>query len=138
MEKLRAADLFGGGMVMLSGSLARRYNECLAMLGVTPTKLKTFSVDGMGWSPELAVEKKDNYYLNTGEANVNAILISPQQKGQAVHMPSHSFDRDVMNAVFAAYGREIRDITKDSALVLNLDQNIDAFFEPFDLCDTTK
>ena len=133
MEKLRAAGLFGGGMVMLSGSLAKRYNECLAMLGVTPTKLKTFSIDGMGWSPELAVEKKDNYYLNTGEANVNAIIISPQQGGQAVHMPSHSFDRDVMEAVFAAYGREIRDITKDSALVLNLDQKIDAFFEPFDL-----
>lgn len=133
MEKLRAADLFGGGMVMLSGSLAKRYNECLAMLGVTPTKLKTFSVDGMGWSPELAVEKKDNYYLNTGEANVNAIIISPEQEGQAIHMPSHSFDRDVMNAVFTAYGREIRDITKDSALVLNLDQHIDAFFEPFDL-----
>ncbi len=133
MEKLRKAGLFGGGMVVLSGSLAKRYNECLAMLGVKPTKLKTFSIDGMGWSPEVAIEKKENYYLNTGEANVNAIIISPQQKDKPVHMPSHSFDRDVMEAVFAAYGREIRDITKDSALVLHLDQKVDAFFEPFDL-----
>ena len=133
MEKLREAGLFGGGMVVLSGSLAKRYNECLSMLGVKPTKLKTFSIDGMGWSPEVAVEKKENHYLNTGEANVNAIIISPQQKDKAVHMPSHSFDRDVMDAVFAAYGQEIRDITKDSALVLNLDQKIDALFEPFDL-----
>lgn len=133
MEKLRAAGLFGGSLTILSGSLAKRYNECLNMLGVKPTKLKTFSIDGMGWSPELAVEKKDNYYLNTGEANVNAIIISPQQKDKPVHMPSHSFDCNVMEAVFAAYGREIRDITKDSALVLHLDQKIDAFFEPFDL-----
>lgn len=133
MEKLRAAGLFGGGMVVLSGSLAKRYNECLGMLGVKPTKLKTFSIDGMGWSPEVAVEKKENFYLNTGEANVNAIIISPQQNDKPVHMPSHSFDRDVMQAVFAAYGRQIRDITKDSALVLNLDQKVDAFFEPFDL-----
>lgn len=133
MKKLREAGLFGGGMVTLSGSLAKRYNECLSMLGVKPTKLKTFSIDGLGWSPELAVEKKDNFYLNNGEANVNAIIITPQQSGLAVHMPSHSFDRDVMEAVFAAYGREIRDITKDAALVLNLDQKIDAFFEPFDL-----
>ncbi len=133
MKELRAAGLFGGALVTLSGSLAKRYNKCLAMLGVKPTALKTFSIDGMGWSPELAVEKKNNYYLNTGEANVNAIIISPDQKGKAVHMPSHSFDRDVMEAVFAAYGREIRDITKDSALVLSLDQQIDAFFEPFDL-----
>ena len=76
MKKLREAGLFGGALVTLSGSLAKRYNACLAMLGVTPTKLKTFSIDGMGWSPEVAVEKKENYYLNTGEANVNAIIIS--------------------------------------------------------------
>ena len=138
MEKLRKAGLFGGGMVVLSGSLAQRYNECLGMLGVKPTKLKTFSVDGMGWSPEVAVEKKENYYLNTGEANVNAIIISPQQKDKPVHMPSHSFDRDVIEAVFGAYDKEIRDITKDSALVLSLDQKIDAFFEPFDLLRYNK
>ena len=124
MKKLREAGLFGGALVTLSGSLAKRYNACLAMLGVTPTKLKTFSIDGMGWSPEVAVEKKENYYLNTGEANVNAIIISPDQKGKPAHMPSHSFDRDVMEAVFAAYGSEIRDITKDSALVLHLDQHL--------------
>ncbi len=133
MKKLRAAGLFGGSMVVLSGSLAKRYNDCLAMLGVIPTKLKTFSIDGMGWSPEIAVEKKDNFYLNTGAANVNAIVISPEQQNKPVYMPSHSFDRNVMTTVFAAYSREIRDITKDSALVLNLDQKIDAFFEPFDL-----
>ena len=138
MEKLRAAGLFGGALVQLSGSLASRYNECLALLGVTPTKLKTFAVDGMGWSPEIAVEKGENYYLNTGEANVNAIVISPEQKDKPVHMPSHSFDVDVMRAVFTAYHREIRDITKDSALVLNMDQNIDAFFEPFDLLRYAK
>lgn len=133
MKKLRFAGLFGGSLVTLSGSLVKRYNDCLAILGVKPTKLKTFSIDGKGWSPEIAVEKKDNYYMNSGAANVNAIIILPEQKGKPVHMPSHSFDFDVMTAIFAAYPREIRDITKDSALVLNLDQNIDAFFEPFDL-----
>ena len=133
MEKLREAGLFGGDMVALSGSLARRYNECLALLGVTETKLKTFSIDGLGWSPEIALEKKNNFYLNSGEANVNAIIISPAQKDKAVHMPSHSFDRDVMSAIFAAYPKEIRDITKDSAVIAHLDQNIDALYEAFDL-----
>ena len=133
MEKLRAAGLFGGAMVPLSGSLAKRYNECLAVLGVPATKLKTFSIDGMGWSPEIAVEKKDNFYLNSGPSNVNAIIISPAQEGKPAHMPSHSFDRDVMRAIFAAYGKEIRDITKDSAVIAHLDQSIDAFYEPFDL-----
>ncbi|MEO1011041.1 MAG: DUF6638 family protein [Bacteroidota bacterium] len=133
MKHLREAGLFGGGMVALSGSLAKRYNECLGLLGATSTKLKSFSIDGMGWSPEIALEKKDNFYLNSGQANVNAIIISPQQKDKAVHMPSHSFDRDVMRAVFAAYARQIRDITKDAALVLHLDQKIDTLIDPFDL-----
>lgn len=133
MEKLREAGLIDGALVTLSGSLVTRYNECLALLGLKATKLKQFSIDGMGWSPEIAVEKKDNWYLNMGEANVNAIILSPSQKDKPVHMPSHSFDRDVMTAVFAAYAREIRDITKDAALIVHLDQDIDTFFDPFDL-----
>tara|TARA_R110002167_G_scaffold35569_10_gene113559 strand:+ start:891 stop:2141 length:1251 start_codon:yes stop_codon:yes gene_type:complete len=133
MDKLREAGLIGGAMVKLSGSLVNRYNECLGLLGVKATKLKTFSIDGIGWSPEIALEKKDNWYLNTGEANVNGIVLSPDQKDKPVHMPSHSFDRDVMIAVFAAYNQEIKDITKDAALLVHLDQNIDTFFDPFDL-----
>ncbi len=133
MEKLREAGLIDGALVRLSGSMVSRYNECLKLLGAKTTKLKQFSIDGMGWSPEIAEEKKDNWYLNMGEANVNAIVLSPAQKDKPVHMPSHSFDRDVMTAVFAAYGREIKDITKDAALILHLDQNIDTFFDPFDL-----
>ena len=100
MEKLKEAGLYGGALVPLSGAVAKRYNKCLAMLGVSPTSLNRFSVDAMGWSPEIAEEKKDNYYLNIGEANANAIIISPSQKDMPVHMPSHSFDRDLMNAVF--------------------------------------
>lgn len=133
MEKLREAGLIGSALVPISGSLARRYNACLAMLGMKPTKLTSFSIDGMGWSPEISEEKKETYYLNIGEANSNAIIITPAQKDKPVHMPFHSFDRDIMTAIFAAYEREIRDITKDSALCILLDQAMDAYYEPFDL-----
>ena len=133
MEKLEKAGLIGGALVALSGSLVKRYNECLALLGVKPTTLEQFSIDGMGWSPEIAQEKKDNWYLNTGEANVNALILTPLQGDKPVHMPSHSFDRDVMVSVFAAYSQEIKDITKDAALIVHLDQSIDTFFEPFDM-----
>lgn len=133
MEKLKAAGLYGSKLVQLSGSLARRYNDCLAMLGVSPTALENFGVDAMGWSPEVAVEKGDNFYLNIGEANTNAIIISPEQRDKPVHMPSHSFDRDLMEAVFTAFAKVIKDITKDSAICVHIDQKIDAFYEPFDL-----
>ena len=133
MEKLRAAGLIGGGLVPLAGALAKRYNKCLEMMGISPSTLGSFEVDAMGWSPQIAEEKADQYYLNSGDANVNAIIISPGQQDKPAHMPTHSFDRDLMNAVFVAYGKEIRDITKDSALCLNFNQKIDSFYESFDL-----
>jgi hypothetical protein len=133
MDKLKASGLYGRELIPVSGSLAQRYNGCLDMLGIEATQLKSFHVDGMGWSPEIAGEKDDPYYLNIGEANSNAIIISPNQEGKPVHMPFHSFDRDIMTAVFAAYAKEIRDITKDSAICIHLDQHIDAYYEAFDL-----
>jgi hypothetical protein len=133
MKKLKEVGLYRGALVPISGSLARRYNDCLAMLGVSPTSLTKFSIDAMGWSPEIAIEKDENYYLNIGEANTNAIIISPEQRYKPVQMPSHSFDRNLMEAVFAAKNRVIRDITKDSAICVLIDQKIDAFYEPFDL-----
>ncbi|MFC4634803.1 DUF6638 family protein [Dokdonia ponticola] len=133
MKKLKEAGLFGGELVPISGSLAQRYNDCLAMIGVAPTSLTSFAIDAMGWSPEIAAEKQENYYLNIGEANTNAIIISPEQRYKPVHMPSHSFDRNLMEAVFEANNRVIRDITKDSAICVHIDQKIDAFYEPFDL-----
>lgn len=133
MKKLEEAGLYGGALVSVSGSLAQRYNDALAMLGVAPTALTHFSIDAMGWSPEIAAEKEESYYLNIGEANTNAIIISPEQRYKPVHMPSHSFDRDLMEAVFAANSRIIRDITKDSAICVHIDQKIDAFYDPFDL-----
>ncbi len=133
MDKLKAAGLYGGAMVPVGGSLAQRYNECLHMLGMEPTKLERFHVDGMGWSPEIAAEKNKDYYLNIGEANSQAIIISPAQQGKPVHRPFHSFDRDIMEAIFAAYSQPIRDITKSAAICIQLDQHMDAYYEPFDL-----
>ena len=117
MEKLKEAGLYGGALVQVSGSIVARYNDCLAMLGLPPTTLDRFTVDGMGWSPEIALEQDNNFYLNIGEANPNAIIISPEQEGKPVHMPFHSFDRDIMTAIFAAYPLQIRDITKDLSLI---------------------
>ncbi|MCB0440864.1 MAG: hypothetical protein H6583_04975 [Alteromonas sp.] len=138
MDKLKAAGLFGGALVPVSGSLAQRYNDCLSLLGMEPTQLSSFSIDAMGWSPEIAEEKQEPYYLNIGEANSNAIIISPAQEGKPVHKPFHSFDRDIMEAIFAAYGQEIRDITKNAAICVQLDQNVDAYYEPFDLLQYQK
>ncbi|MBT8394626.1 MAG: hypothetical protein KJN66_07215 [Bacteroidia bacterium] len=133
MQKLKESNLYRSELIPVSGKLVERYNKCLLKLGFEPSKLKKFSIDGIGWSPEISEEKKDLHYLNNGDANPHAIIISPLQKGKPVYLPFHSFDRDIMKLIFKVYGDKINDITRDCAICVDFDQNIDAFYEPLDI-----
>ncbi len=133
MQKLKDANLYRSELIPVSGKLVERYNQCLKTLGFKPTKLKSFSIDGIGWSPEIAEEQKNIHYLNHGDANPHGILISPLQKGKPVYVPFHSFDRNMMKHVFKERGTQINDITRDSAICMDFDQHIDTFFEPLDI-----
>ncbi|WP_298553949.1 DUF6638 family protein [uncultured Algibacter sp.] len=138
MDKLKQAKLYRSELIPVSGKLVERYNKCLVKLGFTETKLKTFHIDGMGWSPEIAEEKDDNSYLNNGEANPHGIIISPLQKGKPVYLPFHTFDRDIMKFVFKIHGEKIKDITRDCAICLDFNQGVDAFYEPLDVLKYDK
>jgi len=133
MQKLKEANLFRSELIPISGKLVERYNLCLEKLGFEPTKLKNFFIDGIGWSPEISQEKKNLHYLNNGDANPHAIIITPLQKGKPVYVPFHSFDRSLMRKVFREHGEKINDITRDCAICVDFDQNIDAFYEPLDI-----
>ena len=138
MQKLKQANLYRSELIPVSGKLVERYNKCLVKLGFTPTKLTSFFIDGVGYSPEIAEEKGSTMYLNNGEANPHAIIISPLQKGKPVYSPFHSFDKEMMQQVFRIHGDKINDITRDSAICLDFDQNIDAFYEPLDVLKYDK
>ncbi len=133
MLKLKEANLFRSELIPVSGKLVERYNQCLVKLGFEPTKLTHFSIDGIGWSPEVSEEKDNPHYLNNGDANPHAIIISPLQKGKPVYVPFHTFDRKIMQQVFRVHGTKINDITRDCAICVDFDQNIDAFYEPLDI-----
>ena len=133
MNKLKEANLYRSELIPISGKLVERYNQCLIKLGFTATKLTNFSIDGIGWSPEIAEEKNVVHYLNNGDANPHGIIISPLQKGKPVYNPFHSFDRDMMQLIFRTYGEKINDITRDCAICIDFDQHIDAFYEPLDV-----
>lgn len=133
MDKLKQANLYRSELIKVSGKLVERYNACLDTLGFKQTKLKNFSIDGIGWSPEVAEEKNDVNYLNHGDANPHGIIISPLQKGKPVYMPYHTFDREMMKFIFKTYEAKINDITRDSAICLDFDQDIDMFYAPLDL-----
>ena len=133
MQKLKAANLYRSELIPISGKLVERYNQCLKKLGFTETKLTKFSIDGIGWSPEVAEEKEDQYYLSNGESNPHGIIISPLQNKKPVYLPNHTFDREMMQHIFKTYGSKINDITRDSAICIDFDQRIDAFYEPLDV-----
>lgn len=133
MQKLKAANLYHSELIPISGKLVERYNKCLVKLGFTETKLTSFSLDGIGWSPEIAAEKNNIHYLNHGDANPHGIIITPLQKGKPVYIPYHTFDKEMMKFIFENYETKINDITRDCAICLDFDQNIDAFYEPLDV-----
>lgn len=133
MNKLKQANLYRSELIPVSGKLVERYNQCLKKLGFAPTQLTSFSIDGIGYSPEIAEEKGTTMYLNNGEANPHAIIISPLQKGKPVYSPFHSFDKDMMRQVFNVHGQKINDITRDSAICIDFDQSIDVYYEPLEV-----
>ena len=113
MNKLKQANLYRSELIPISGKLVERYNKCLVKLGFTETKLTSFSIDGIGWSPEIAEEKNEVYYLNNGEANSHAIIITPLQKGLPIYNSYHSFDKELMRLVFKTHYKKIQNITRD-------------------------
>ena len=137
MDKLKQANLYRNELIPVKGKLVERYNKCLQKLGLSTTKLSTFSIDGLGWSPEIAEEKQNDDYLNNGEANPHGIIITPAQKGIAIYNPFHSYDKEVMKMVWKTHQEKIKNITRDSALCLDFDQKIDVFYEPLDVLSYT-
>ncbi|MDN3493282.1 DUF6638 family protein [Winogradskyella bathintestinalis] len=138
MQKLKQANLYRSELIPISGKLVERYNKCLRTLGFTETKLTSFFIDGIGWSPEVAEERKDMHYLNHGDANPHGIIITPLQKGKPVYLPFHSFDKEMMQHIFRTHGQKINDITRDSAICIDFDQNIDVYYEPLDVLKYDK
>jgi hypothetical protein len=135
MDKLRAAGLYMSSLYPLKGKMVERYNQCLLSLGLEPTGLSSINIDAIGWSPEVAEEKEEIHYLNHGGANPYGIIMSPEQNGLPIYFPFHSFDRDLVDLFFKENLEAIKDITADAAIIINLDQDIDAFYEPSDLVD---
>jgi len=134
MKKLEQEGLFGGGLVPVNTlEMINRYNACLKDIGIVPTDLDRFSIDGIGWSPEIAAEKKDNFYLSHGGANQFAIILTPAQHNKPVYFPFYSFSRDLMNVVFERHLRQIADITRETAIWLDIDQEISHYLSPLDL-----
>lgn len=135
MQLLSDAGLFGAGLLPVNTEvLVQRYNDCLQELGLDPTSLSKFNIDGMGWSPEIAAEKGDVHYLSAGLPNQLAIIITPNQRNKPVYFPFHSYDRQLMDSYFNRSIKEIADITASRGIALDIDQELTKYESVRDLC----
>ena len=134
MERLIRNKLFGAGLVSVDTELlAGRYNECLSDLGITPTALSSFHIDGIGWSPEIAREKQDLYYLSAGVSNPMGIIITPNQRHRPIYFQFHSYDRTLLEAYFFRFKNQIADATSSRGIALDLDHELTTYESPADL-----
>jgi len=132
---LREKGLYGSGLVEVNTKVwVERYNNCLKKIGIKPTTLSQFTIDGMGWSPEIADEKDDNFYLSHGfGANQYGIILTPLQQNKPVYFPLHSYDKNLVNSIFQNAYNHIADVTLDTAIWFEIDQEIELYSDPADL-----
>lgn len=129
------SPLFSGGFLEVKRKkLVETYNACLRMINLPPTKRTSFRIDIWGWSPEIADDLGDEFYLSqNGPSNPYAIIVTPEQEQCKLHFPYYSFDEDLIKNVFATYRAPIADITTQQGIVMTVDQRISQYQNPFDL-----
>jgi hypothetical protein len=134
MDLLKENGLFGAGLVPVdTPELVSRYNNCLEAIGVERTKLTSFSVDAIGWSPEVSSEKGRIKYLSASDANQFGIILTPDQKDLPIYTPFNSFDRVVMEEFFRNASRQIADLTCVTGLWLDFAHDLLSYQSPLDL-----
>lgn len=133
MKLLIKNGLLGKGFVPVNTPrTVENYRRAMEKIGVIPTQLQSFEVDGMGWSPQIANEQKNDYYLTHG-ASQYAILVSPDQRGKPIERPLHSFDGELMEKLFRNASNQIADTTARTALWLEITNGITVVRSPLDL-----
>ena len=133
LKRLEDARLYGAGLVRVdTPQLVGRYNESLKSLGIEGTNLDSFSVDGVGWSPEIALEKENAFYLCHGIANPLGVIISPDQEKKPIYVPFNSYDWRLMRAYFERHAKTVADITITTAITLEFDMDLAIIEDPFD------
>jgi len=112
MERLIENALIYGSMVQIDQPhLVERYNQALSAFGLAATKRNAFSVDAMGFSPEIAQDLNNDEYLDPLGINRRFIIVSPEQADMPVVNISFSSTPDLMRAFYVENSEAIRNLT---------------------------
>jgi len=96
MRLVKAGLMFGNLYEVSSPAMVERYNRALDYLIGKRTALTEFHVDIAGFSPEVADELGDQFYLNPHGANQMFILLSTDQKTAPLLGSQFSTSRSIL------------------------------------------
>jgi len=91
--------------------LIERYNKALKAFGLKPTKLKKFEIDRTGFSPQIADELKDRFYLDPEQINRRFIILTPAQADLPVVHTAFSNTGQLMYEFMSRNQRAINALT---------------------------
>jgi hypothetical protein len=118
MSKLPA----DGPLFPVKGQLAARYALALKHARDLACPLSEFSIDRMGWSPQLAFTLGDDY-LST-EALHYAIILSPDQASAALRRRRFSYEAALIELVYFDARATLLNLIEYEPMVVELDNNL--------------
>ncbi|HET9223669.1 MAG TPA: DUF6638 family protein [Roseiflexaceae bacterium] len=119
-----------GPLFSVKGHLAERYALALKHARGLDCPIAEFSIDRMGWSPQLAAALGDDYL--GGEAMRYAIILSPDQSGASLLRRRFSYEAPLMEQVYLEARATILGLIEHEPVVVELDNGLTFCRTPMD------
>ncbi len=119
-----------GPLFPVRGHLAERYTLALKHARGLTCPIADFSIDRMGWSPQLAAALGDDYL--GGEAMRYAIILSPDQAGASLLRRRFSYEAPLMELVYLEAHATILNLIEHEPVVVELDNGLTFCRTPMD------
>ena len=138
MRLVKAGLMFGNLYEVSSPAMVERYNRALDYLIGKRTALTEFHVDIAGFSPEVADELEDQFYLNPHGANQMFILLSTDQKTAPLLGSQFSTSRSILQRYLEENEEQLFGLTAREAVAGELLNSVFKIDEPADLLDINQ
>jgi len=138
MRLVKAGLMFGNLYEVSSPAMVERYNRALDYLIGKRTALTEFHVDIAGFSPEVADELGDQFYLNPHGANQMFILLSTDQKTAPLLGSQFSTSRSILRRYLDENEEQLFALTAREAVAGELLNSVFKIDDPADLLDINQ
>jgi hypothetical protein len=119
-------------------ALAARYRDALAALGARAPVCARFHVDAAGWSPEVADELADPFYLGGGPLEARAVVLGAAQLAAPLVHPGLGFAAGAFRALARERARELAALTLREPVLLDAAPLPGPLSKPAELADPDR